>query len=131
MIPPAGMIIDSSAILAIYFDEPTGPWVSQQLALAGRLVMSTVNLAECLIRFRNKTPTEADNFEAKLLASGIDFVAPDSKHASIAAAARMKYPLNLGDCFAYALAKTENLPPLTLDADFRATDVTVLLPPAP
>lgn len=39
------------------------------------------------------------------------------------------FPLKLGDCFAYALAKTENCPLLTLDRDFRATDIAALLPP--
>ena len=37
--------------------------------------------------------------------------------------------INLGDCFAYALAVTENLPLLTLDSDFRAVDIPVILPP--
>ncbi len=38
--------------------------------------------------------------------------------------------LNLGDCFAYALAKTMDLKLLTLDLDFRAVDVPLVLPGA-
>lgn len=43
--------------------------------------------------------------------------------ADIAARARLTFPLNLGDCFAYALARAEQCPILTLDEDFRAVDV--------
>lgn len=48
--------------------------------------------------------------------------------ALILIADRLRYPLNLGDCFAYALAKQEDCPLLTLDRDFRNTDIEVILP---
>jgi uncharacterized protein with PIN domain len=38
----------------------------------------------------------------------------------------LRYPLNRDDCFACALAKLEDCPLLTLDADFRKTDVAVV-----
>jgi uncharacterized protein with PIN domain len=47
----------------------------------------------------------------------------------LAAAARLKFPLNLGDCFAYALSAIENQPILTLDEDFRRCDRPLLIPP--
>lgn len=125
------MVIDSSAILAVYFREPTAPWVSRQTDAAPRVLMSTVNLAESLMRIRDKHPAKADDLERRLLASRTEFVAPDVSQATLAAHARGRYPLNLGDCFAYALAKTQNLPLLTLDRDFRSTDVQVILPPLP
>ncbi|HEX3557202.1 MAG TPA: type II toxin-antitoxin system VapC family toxin [Thermoanaerobaculia bacterium] len=34
---------------------------------------------------------------------------PDVEQARIVAEARFRYPLNLGDCFAYALAIIENV----------------------
>ena len=37
---------------------------------------------------------------------------------ALAVAARLRWPLNLGDCFAYALAIREESPILTLDEDF-------------
>jgi hypothetical protein len=61
-----------------------------------------------------------------LLTSSIRFVPPDKSQAEIAADARMRLPLNLGDCFAYALAKSENCRILTLDDDFRETDVPLV-----
>jgi hypothetical protein len=66
--------------------------------------MSTVNLAEALIRIRDRQPQRADELSAHLLNSGIRFIAPDEAQAAIAARARHAFPLNLGDCFAYALA---------------------------
>jgi ribonuclease VapC len=124
------MVVDTSALLAVFFGEPSAPWVAEQLAAHSRaLRMSTVNLAEALIRIRDRQPQLADELEERLLASGIRFVAPDVRQAQIAATARLTFPLNLGDCFAYALAKAEDCAILAVDADFRAVDRPVLLPP--
>ena len=123
------MIVDSSLLLSILFAEPTAPWAEAQLsAHAGELMMSTVNLTEVLIRLRDRRPDNLAQLENQLLNSGIRFVAPDVEQARLAAEARLKFPLNLGDCFAYALAKTSNLSLLTLDQDFRSADVPVVLP---
>lgn len=123
------LVLDTSPIIALYLGEPTALWINEQLASAERQLMSTVNLAECLMVLRQRKPSQVDALKKRLLASSIEFIPPDTTHAMIAARARMQYPLNLGDCFAYALAKTQNLPLLTLDRDFRPTDISVILPP--
>ncbi len=92
--------------------------------------MSTVNLAETLIRLQDQQPQLFPRLRDAVLASGIRFVAPDERQAEIAAAARHRFPINLGDCFAYALAVVEACPILTLDPDFARTDRPVLMPPA-
>jgi len=123
------MVVDTSVLLAIFFAEPDGKWAERQLAEhASELRMSTVNLTETLIRVRDRQPQLYLEIEAELLTSGIRFVAPDVEQARIAAEARLRYPLNLGDCFAYALATVEDCPILTRDGDFRAVDRPVLLP---
>lgn len=122
------MIIDSSSALAIYFNEPLGPGALAQFQRADRLLMSTVNLTECLCRIRSLQPNTADQLEAELLGGAIEFIAPDAAQATLAARARLRYPLNLGDCFAYALAKTTGLPLLTFDRDFRSTDPELIMP---
>jgi uncharacterized protein with PIN domain len=66
--------------------------------------------------------------ESSLLSRPIQFVPPTLEHARIAATARLKFPLNLGDCFVYALAATANEMILTLDDDFRKCNLPVLLP---
>jgi ribonuclease VapC len=123
------LIVDSSALLAILFEEAHAEWVERQLASAhSQLMMSTVNLTEVLIRLRDRNPGGADAIEDRLLASGIRFVAPDVEQARLVARARIQYPLNLGDCFAYALARIHGLPLLTTDSDFRNVDIQVVLP---
>lgn len=123
------MVVDTSILLAVFFAEPEGPWAARQLAEhASELRMSTVNLTETLIRVRDRQPQRYLEIEEELLTSGIRFVPPDVEQARIAAEARLRYPLNLGDCFAYALAKVEDCPILTRDRDFRAVDCPVLLP---
>ena len=72
-----------------------------------------------------------EKIEAEILESGIRFVPPDVRQARIVAEARLRYPLNLGDCFAYALAVTEDCPLLAIDSDFRNVDRIVLSPPKP
>lgn len=123
------MVVDTSALLAVLFAEEHGAWAAARLAEHSReLRMSTVNLAETLIRLRDRQPQLAEELEDELLASAIRFVAPDLEQARLAAAARLRFPLNLGDCFAYALAIHEGCPVLTLDSDFRKTDCPVVMP---
>ena len=64
-----------------------------------------------------------------LFASSSKFVPPDVEQARRAAIARLRYPLNLGDCFAYALAKTRGCPIVTRDGDFKKADCEILSPP--
>ncbi len=125
------MGVDTSAILCIHFDEPHAAWVAGHLASAPQLWMSTINLTECLICLRDRNGDGAADLEHDLLTSGIIFVPPDQAQAILAAHARLTYPLNVGDCFAYALAKTQALPLLTLDRDFRPTDIQILIPSKP
>lgn len=122
--------MDSSAILSVYFEESLAAWVSEQMLHSSTpLRMSTVNLAECLMRFASKKSPAPVNLRRRLMTSGIDFVPPDVAQTLLSADARDRFPFNLGDCFAYALAKTYGEPLLTLDFDFRDADVAVVLPP--
>jgi ribonuclease VapC len=91
--------------------------------------MSTVNLTETLILLRDRQPQLYDDLEEAVWTCGVRFVPPTFEHARAAAAARLRFPLNLGDCFAYALAVVEGTPVLTLDRAFARVDVPVLLPP--
>lgn len=123
------MVVDASVILAILFAEPHAAWAAQRLGEhAGALRMSTVNLAEVLILVRDRQPMLFDELERRVLDSGIRFIPPDTEQARVAADARLRLPLNLGDCFAYALAVAEGCPILSLDADFARIDHPVVLP---
>ena len=90
--------------------------------------MSTVNYAETLILIHDRQPQLFRQIRDRIEESSIRLVPPTAEHAEIAALARLRYPLNLGDCFAYALARHEGCPVLTLDRDFRRTDLKAILP---
>lgn len=124
------MIVDASALLAVIFNETHGAWAKDQLKKnADSLRMSTINLAETLIRVRDRQPNNYEEIRRFIHSLEIRFVPPTVEQAEAAAEARMKFSLNLGDCFAYALAREENDSILTLDPDFAQTDVLTLIPP--
>ncbi|MBI1788733.1 MAG: type II toxin-antitoxin system VapC family toxin [Acidobacteria bacterium] len=114
--------------MAILFNEESAPWVVDQLQGNVTLRMSTVNYAEALILVEDRSPHRLQEVRKAIEESSIRLVPPTAEHAEVAAAARLRYPINLGDCFAYALAKEEDCPLLTLDRAFRRTDLTVILP---
>jgi ribonuclease VapC len=123
------MIIDSSIILAIYFQETHGDWAAEQLDLFhDNLKMSTVNLTEVLIRLEDRQPENFPVLATQLLNSSIKFIAPDVQQSQIAASTRSRFPINLGDCFVYALAKVNQDKILTLDSDFKKTDAELIFP---
>ena len=121
------MVIDTSALLAVLFNEKMGAAISQILQdKDGEIRMSTVNLAETLILLSDRQPQLASQVREEILDSSIRFVSPSVRQAEIASEARMRFPLNLGDCFAYALAKDEGCSLLTLDLDFKRTDISLV-----
>jgi ribonuclease VapC len=124
------MVIDASALLAVLLEEPYVGWVVRMLENhPTSLCMSTVNLTETLIILADRRKGSLTVFEQKIYDAGIAFAPTTVLHAQIAAQARHTFRINFGDCFAYALAITENLSLLTLDSDFRAVDIPVILPP--
>lgn len=123
------MVVDTSALLAVLFDEDFGNWVIDQFEEhRPHLRMSVLNYTESLIRAASKFPGRLAAVESRLQISGIALRPITRRHAELAAVARLRFPLNLGDCFAYALAKDEDCPLLTLDRDFRACDIDVIFP---
>lgn len=90
--------------------------------------MSSVNYVETLILVGDRFPRRVDEVRELIDSSQIRISSTTRHQAEIAARARLLFPLNMGDCFAYALAKEEDCPLLTLDRDFRNTDITVVLP---
>lgn len=123
------MVVDTSILLAVFFNESWGPWATDQLqANRTHLRMSVVNYGEALILIGDRVPRRLREIREAIESSGIRVVPPTMRQAEIAAEARLRYPLNLGDCFAYALAKDEDCGLLTLDRDFRRCDIAVILP---
>lgn len=122
------MVVDTSALLAILFNEPLSTWAAGHLQRGRAPRMSTINYAEALIISGERFPDRLGAVQEAIEHSAIQLVQPTAEHAEIAAAARLRFPLNLGDCFAYALAKEQKCPLLALDRDFRRCDIYVVLP---
>ena len=128
------MIIDTSALLAILFDEPDGPTLLRRIAEAPIRLMSSANAVEAwIVADRHANPAKGPALDALLETLGIDIVPVTVQHARLARTAYYTYGkgrhpagLNFGDCFAYALAKATDLPLLFKGDDFGQTDVPVV-----
>ena len=129
------IVVDASVALAILLEEPEGDVFKAALLKSGGGVMSPVNHWEVLVRAQSVGGDIARNAaEAMLAAFGIEVAEMSSRHSRLAAEAQMRFgrgtpaKLNLGDCFAYALAATEGDGLLFKGDDFPKTDVKAALP---
>lgn len=130
------MIVDASAILAILLDEPEGPSFKRLIArTADDHMISPFNYLESAIRV-DQLPEQgkARELDALLVALEVRIAPTTSEQAILAREAYKRYGkrnhkarLNLGDCFAYALAKARNEPLLFKGDHFRQTDVKAAL----
>jgi len=135
------IVIDSSAIVAILFGEPSAPRLLARLATDPERIMSVANYVETgtvLAGRRTRDRAGAiDDLDTFLDEAGITLAPIDVAQARLALAARVRHGrgmghggvLNFGDTFAYALATTHDAPLLFIDDDFGTTDVVPALDP--
>jgi ribonuclease VapC len=126
------IVIDSSALLAIHFEEPEGQSFQDIITGSERCIISAVNVHETasVLRLRRGLVAVAGLWEM-LRDNEIEIVAFDEVQARAAIEAFDRYGkginskarLNISDCAAYALAKTMNCPLLFKGNDFTQTDV--------
>ena len=130
------MIVDASAIVAIATQEEDAERFHEALeAHDGPKFMSPVNAWEIATRLNLMGDDDAARHVARLLRFYGVVIAPvgDGEYAHAVEAQRnygkKNHParLNLGDCFAYALAKTRDEPLLFKGDDFPQTDITSAL----
>lgn len=134
----SGMVVDSSAVFAILFGGEEAPFFIDALARPERKFMSAVNRLEAsIVSEARKGKAGAKAFSKLMAAANIEVLPFDSGQAEIALDAWRRYghgrhpaSLNLGDCAAYALAKTLGEELLFKGADFSLTDLAGL-PAAP
>ncbi|SFU18142.1 ribonuclease VapC [Mesorhizobium sp. YR577] len=128
----ANVIVDASALLAIIFDEPDGERMENMLIESQqRPVMSPVNFLEATVRVdQMKSEAKSRKLDELFKALAIEITTVTPEQAYLAREAYQKFgkgnhpaKLNLGDCFAYALAKARNEPLLFKGDDFRNTDI--------
>lgn len=125
------MVLDTSALVAILFDEPDRPELIRKIAAARTRMISTATLVESSIvveaRRGESAGRELDLF---LHRARIEVVPVDPEQAELARAAwrrfgKGRHPagLNFGDLFAYALARAQGDELLFKGEDFSHTDI--------
>ncbi len=134
------MIVDTSALVAIINREPEGPAFARIIAgepAARASAASYVELA--VVVDGRRDPVSSGALDTVLRQLQIE-VAPLTAHqARIAREAYQRFGrgsghparLNMGDCFAYALARDLGEPLLFKGRDFALTDIEMALEPDP
>lgn len=128
------MIVDTSAILAILFDEEDANHYALAIAHAESCRLSAATFLEAAIVIEAQTKNNAGRqLDALIRQSGMVIEPVTEEHAHIARQAYVdfgkgRHPagLNFGDCFSYALAKATGEALLFKGKDFTKTDVTAV-----
>lgn len=130
------MVVDTSALVAVLLREPQAEACRAVLEAEATLLISAGTVAEALIVAGRRGIEPAMSRLIEVLGFQIIPVTADFSVAVAAAYRRWGkgfHParLNFGDCFAYALARTQDCPLLFVGNDFRQTDIArVLADPA-
>ena len=125
------MVVDSSVVLAIVFQEEGWEFLARKLATSRRNVMSAASKVEAATAvYSRMRATGLVELNAALRKYGIEFVPFDEEQADEAIRAFEAYGkgvhpagLNFGDCLVYALAKTRDEGLFFKGNDFSRTDV--------
>ncbi len=128
------MFVDASALIAILVGEPGCDELEKQLLAAPRRFTSAVAFWEATVnlkRIREIDLSDAQHDITEFLSAAAMTIEPmgaDEAVQAVTAFARYgkkRHPanLNMGDCFAYACARTHNVPLLYVGNDFAQTDV--------
>jgi ribonuclease VapC len=129
------MFVDASAIVAILTREPEADSLADLLEAAPSPITSPIAVFEAALgicRKRHASVEEAeDDVREFLELARIQLIPITAKEADTALAAFSRYgkgrghpaQLNLGDCFAYAVAKNYRTSLLFKGEDFNQTDI--------
>ena len=130
------MVIDTSAIVAILFDEPDQRRYGEAIEAATLRLISAVTRVELAFVIEGrKRQAGRERLERFFRLTGAEIVGVTPQQAEIAVDAfrrfgrgRHRARLNIGDCFAYALAVASDHALLFKGDDFRHTDIRPALP---
>lgn len=128
------MIVDASALIAILRAEPEEDAFKRALALASVRRISPVNWFEAAINAQKAGRADMAAYEKLCQRLDLIIVPIEDVQMRLALRAWQRYGkgrdparLNLGDCFAYALAKLTGEPLLYKGGDFARTDVVAAI----
>jgi len=128
------MVIDTSALLAILFEESMAPRLRRALSSDPVRLMSTMSVLEatCVISAR-LGPLAVSELTLFLREFRIEPVPFDAPQLELAQSAWLRFGrgfhsahLNFGDCASYAMARYSGEPLLYVGDDFRQTDVATV-----
>jgi ribonuclease VapC len=125
------MVIDTSAILALLFNEPEADVIEVALDADPVRLMSVASCLESAIVVEARLgPAGGRELDLLLHKTAIELVAVTSEQIDVARGAWRRFGrgrhdarLNFGDCFSYALTATSGEPLLFKGDDFAKTDV--------
>src|SRR5271169_5744859 len=125
------MIVDTSAIIAILFQEPQARTYAEAISNADSCRLSAATFVEASTVVEVQTRSKGSpQFDAFLRRTGMTIEAFTEEHARIARQAYVDFgkgrhpaALNFGDCCAYALSKASGEPLLFQGEDFKKTDI--------
>lgn len=129
------IVVDASALVAILLNEPEAYDFVSVLSRSATC-MSPIGYWEAAVKldsYRGR-PGVADldaliaNFDIEVV-SATQLTATEAFEAQVLFGKRTPAKLNLGDCFAYALARTLDAPLLFKGDDFSRTDIKTSLTP--
>jgi ribonuclease VapC len=125
------MVLDTSAVVAILFDEPGRRGLTEAVEADPVRLLSAASLLECalVVEARRGEPAGRE-LDLLLHRACVDTISVTADHVEIARQAWRRYgkghhaaALNFGDYFAYALARASGEALLYVGEDFAHTDV--------
>lgn len=127
------MVIDTSALAAIFFAEPERQRFLNAITSAENRLLSAASVLETGILLESRQGEAAGReFDLFVVRANLQIVSVDAEQAELARSAWRRYgkgrhsaALNYGDCFSYALAKSSDEPLLAKGTDFALTDIAV------
>lgn len=132
------MIVDTSVIVAILRGEPDARAFEQLLARAPIARISAATYVELGVVVDDaRDPVQSSALDAVLRAARVQVEPFTEAQAGLARSAYQRFGkgsghparLNMGDCFAYALARDLGEPLLFKGNDFALTDIEVIIEP--
>lgn len=127
------MILDTSAVAAIFFKEPAHEQLVQKIVDAPTVGIGSPTLVECGIVISARLGQDARGLLARFeQETGLITIPFSHAHTHLAIGAWLTYgkgrhraQLNYGDCVAYATAKLATQPLLCIGNDFAQTDLAL------
>ena len=130
------IVVDASALVAIFLREPEQQTFLDVISATDAAWLSSINYVEAgLILSKRRLIPNRERFDTLLVSLRVQ-IREDIELGPLALDAYLRFGkgyhparLNLGDCFAYALAKALDAPLLYKGDDFALTDIRSALQP--